>query len=80
MKFDGEEHLGVIAQEVEGVYPQLVSTDSSGYKSVNYTNLVAPLIEAIKELKSEKDAEIDELKTKNDALNTRLSALEATLK
>lgn len=40
--------IGVIAQEVEKVYPELVTT-SNGTKAVQYGNLVAPLIEAIKE-------------------------------
>jgi hypothetical protein len=42
--------LGVIAQEVEQVFPELVRVDHRGYKMVNYAGLVAPLIEAVKEL------------------------------
>jgi hypothetical protein len=42
--------LGVIAQEVEEVFPELVTTAPNGYKQVNYLGLIAPLIEAIKEL------------------------------
>jgi hypothetical protein len=42
--------LGVIAQEVEQVFPELVVTDELGYKRVNYIGLIAPLIEAVKEL------------------------------
>jgi hypothetical protein len=42
--------LGVIAQEVEQVFPELVHTDARGYKMVNYAGLIAPLIEAVKEL------------------------------
>lgn len=42
--------LGVIAQEVEEVFPELVRTDELGYKQVNYVGLIAPLIEAVKEL------------------------------
>lgn len=46
----GEAGIGLIAQNVETVYPELVKTDGkSGMKSVEYGNLVAPLIEAIKE-------------------------------
>ena len=46
----GEPEIGLIAQEVEEVYPDLVITDpNSGLKAVKYGNLVAPLIEAIKE-------------------------------
>ncbi|MBO1350453.1 MAG: tail fiber domain-containing protein [Hormoscilla sp. GUM202] len=41
-------HLGLVAQEVEKVFPELVSTDSQGMKSLNYSGLIAPLIEAIK--------------------------------
>ncbi len=41
--------IGVIAQEVEKVFPEVVSTDNDGYKSVAYNKLVAPMIEAIKE-------------------------------
>lgn len=42
--------MGVIAQEVEKVFPELVSTDEEGHKRVAYHGLVAPLIEAVKEL------------------------------
>ncbi|MBO7433796.1 MAG: tail fiber domain-containing protein, partial [Salinivirgaceae bacterium] len=54
--FDNKTHIGVIAQEVEKVFPELVNTDESGYKSVEYANIAPVLIEAIKELKAEKDA------------------------
>jgi trimeric autotransporter adhesin len=40
----------VIAQEVEKVFPQLVSTDEQGRKQADYSGLIAPLIEAGKEL------------------------------
>jgi len=42
--------LGVIAQEVEAQYPEIVVIGDDGKKSVRYDRLVAPLIEAIKEL------------------------------
>mgnify|MGYP001192489178 CR=1 FL=1 len=51
-----ERGIGVIAQEIEQVLPEVVQDGS--YKSVAYGNVVGVLIEAIKELKSE----IDELK------------------
>lgn len=47
---DSGDQLGVIAQEVEAVFPELVGTDSDGYRFVRYQKLVAPLIEAVKEL------------------------------
>ena len=48
-----EKKIGVIAQEVEKVLPEVVSDGE--YKSVAYGNMVGVLIEAIKELKSELD-------------------------
>jgi 6-pyruvoyl-tetrahydropterin synthase len=46
---------GVIAQEVEQVLPEVVSTDENGYKSVAYGNLVGLLVEAIKEQQTQID-------------------------
>jgi len=45
----GNHEMGVIAQEVELVVPELVLTDENGIKSVAYGNTVALLIEAVKE-------------------------------
>ena len=63
---DIEKHqIGVIAQEVEKVLPDIVHTNEEGMKSVAYGNLVAVLIESVKELKgeiSELRAELNELK------------------
>jgi hypothetical protein len=59
--------IGVIAQEIEEVFPELVSTNDEGTKSVAYGNLVGALIESIKELKMEINdlkSEIAELKAK----------------
>tara|TARA_R110002012_G_scaffold241407_1_gene415625 strand:+ start:448 stop:1110 length:663 start_codon:yes stop_codon:yes gene_type:complete len=49
---DGGQQLGVIAQEVEEVFPQVVRTakDEKGTKSVDYGRLTGALIEAVKEL------------------------------
>lgn len=64
-KEGGTRNIGVIAQDVERVYPELVNTDKkTGLKSVEYGNLVAPLIEAIKE----QQIQIDALKKEVDAL------------
>ena len=41
--------IGVIAQDVEAVLPEAVTTAEDGYKSVNYNHLIALLIEAVKE-------------------------------
>ena len=45
--------VGVIAQEIEAVLPQLVQTRENGYKAVKYDKLVALLIEGIKEQQSQ---------------------------
>ena len=61
---NNREQIGVIAQEVEKEFPELVS-EHEGIKSVAYGNLVAVAFEAIKELKAEVDTlreEIRELK------------------
>jgi hypothetical protein len=47
--------IGVGAQTVEKVFPELVSTGSDGIKSVDYQKLVAPIIEALRELKVDND-------------------------
>lgn len=44
--------IGFIAQEIEEYLPEVVQTDADGYKSINYTRIVALLVEAIKELKN----------------------------
>lgn len=50
---EAERKVGVIAQEVERIVPELVIENASGYKSVAYTNALGLIIEAIKELKDE---------------------------
>jgi hypothetical protein len=44
-----KQSIGVIAQDVEKVLPEVVETDIEGLKSVAYSNMVGLLIEAIKE-------------------------------
>ncbi len=58
----GKDNIGVIAQDVEKVFPEIVHTDDNGLKSVEYGNLVAPLIEAIKEQQKQIDALKAEIK------------------
>lgn len=48
--------VGVIAQEIEKVLPEVVATRGDGTKAVKYDRIVALLIEAIKELKTEVDS------------------------
>jgi hypothetical protein len=59
--------IGLVAQEVEEVYPELVMTSHDGYKSVKYQNITAILIEGMKEqqkhieLQDEKIAKLEAL-------------------
>lgn len=64
-KRDGRADLGVIAQNVEQVFPELVIQDEAGIRAVEYGNMVAPIIEAIREL----DAENKKLRAEIDASN-----------
>lgn len=47
--FNENLQIGLLAQEVEKVYPALVFTDKDGYKSVDYARLTPVLLQAIKE-------------------------------
>ncbi len=62
--FPTETQMGLIAQEVEKVAPEVVNTDVNGYKSVNYGHLVGLLIEAIKE----QQQQMDQLRAENSQL------------
>lgn len=64
-KDSGEKEIGLIAQDVENVVPELVVTGKNDMKAVKYGNIVALLIEAVKEQQKEIDtlrAELDSLK------------------
>ena len=61
---DNKKYMGVIAQELLDVIPEVVSETDSGMYTVAYGNITALLIEAIKE----QQAQIDELKAKLDGL------------
>jgi len=57
--------MGLIGQEVEQIFPEVVDTDEEGFKSIQYGKLTAALIEAIKEQQRQIDqlrAELEELR------------------
>jgi hypothetical protein len=64
---DGKRQIGLIAQDVEEVFPEVVTTPDDGAceKGLLTTGLDAVLVEAIKELKAE-----------NESLKDRIEALE----
>ncbi|MBP7884758.1 tail fiber domain-containing protein [Patescibacteria group bacterium] len=78
-KADGKKAIGLIAQEVEKVFPDLVDTDDRGFKSVQYGNLVAPIIEAIHILTDQIQTLFDKYVSQQkqiDSLEARIESLE----
>ena len=74
----GGTQIGLIAQDVAPVFPELVSTDRDGEQSIAYAQMVAPLIEAVKTLKADNDAlkaELAEMRRRVETLETRVNAL-----
>ena len=67
---DGRKDMGVIAQNVAEIFPFIVHTNSFGQKSVEYDSLIGPMIEAIRELKSEND----DLSLRMDKMADKLDA------
>lgn len=63
LKETKQHQIGVIAQEIEQIIPQVVSTSTDGRKSVSYGNIVGLLIEAIKEQQ-------DQIKELKQTINT----------
>ena len=57
--------IGVVAQEIQEIMPEIVATRANGYLGVKYEKIVPLLIESIKELKKE----VEDIKQKCDCLN-----------
>lgn len=72
LKRDAGLQIGLIAQNVESVFPELVTNDDKGMKSVAYQNLVPVLIEAVKE----QQGIIQKQQTTIDDLAKRIEKLE----
>lgn len=65
--FNAGQQVGLIAQEVEKIVPEVVSENPDGYKAIDYSKLVPLLIESIKAQQAmllKQQAEIDALKKK----------------
>ncbi|TSC82057.1 MAG: hypothetical protein G01um101420_587 [Parcubacteria group bacterium Gr01-1014_20] len=67
---DSVRHYGFIAQELEKVVPEAVSTDVDGYKSVGKDSLIPILVQAVQE----QQKIIDELKSEAARLKNELKA------
>jgi len=84
--FENGLQYGMIAQELEKIIPELVETDSEGWKSIEYSHLVPLLIEAIKEQqaiinqqKATFKAELGETNSQLKSLFEKFQALELDL-
>jgi prepilin-type N-terminal cleavage/methylation domain-containing protein len=76
---DNKPDAGVIAQEVESVFPQAVRTATNGFKRVAYDKLVLPLIEAVKELHAlvkSVIARLDSVENKQAEAEAKIAALQ----
>ncbi|MGE0481866.1 MAG: tail fiber domain-containing protein [Phycisphaerae bacterium] len=78
-QFSDIRQIGFIAQEIEEVIPEAVLQGSDGYYTVDYGRVTPMLVEAIKELRAEKDAETAALRLDNETLRARVDRLEALL-
>lgn len=77
--FSKDRQVGLIAQDVRKVAPEVVRQDEDGYLAVDYGRLTPLIVSAIKQVKSEKDDQIASLHAENAALKARLDRLESML-
>lgn len=75
-KFGTKQSFGLIAQEVETLFPDLVSTDAKGFKAINYSKLPLLTIQAVKELKTENDSLREQLQNQQKQLDELKKAVE----
>ncbi|MBL7775019.1 MAG: tail fiber domain-containing protein, partial [Saprospiraceae bacterium] len=77
--FSDQRQIGLLAQEVEQYFPEIVHTDADGYKSVDYSRLTPVLIEALKAQQQQIErlnAQVEKL----ERMEARLEALEREIK
>lgn len=72
--------IGLIAEEVERVFPDWVEKDADGYRYVTERSTTALMVEALRDLRAEKDAALAEKQKQIDSLEARLRRLEEAMK
>lgn len=77
--FSALRQTGFIAQEIQSVMPEVVGEGADGYLFVDYSRLTPMLVAAMRELRSEKDAQIARQREQIETLTTHLQNLEARL-
>jgi len=60
--FDSDKHFGLIAQDVEKIFPDLVKTDQNGYKAVAYDKLSVILLEGMKDQQQQIESQNEKIK------------------
>ncbi len=75
-RFKAGRQIGVIAQEVEAVVPELVLSDHEGYKAVDYSKFTPILIEAIKEQQQQIDTQQERVNTQQEQINMLINEIE----
>jgi hypothetical protein len=71
--------IGLMAQEVERVFPDWVAKDEQGFRYVTERSTTALMVEALRDLRAEKDTAIQTLRDENSLLKARLDRLENAL-
>ena len=68
--------IGLMADEVERVFPDWVTRDEQGMRMVTERSTTALMVEALRDLRAEKDAQIAQQRAENAELKARLERLE----
>jgi len=77
-KTDNKKHIGLIAQEVEKIIPELITEDEKGNKAITYSGMVPVMVEAMKEQQKIIEKLRKELKmqeNKNDELQQKIDKI-----
>jgi hypothetical protein len=70
-------HTGLIAQEVEEVFPEWVTTRPNGYKAINYSSqLQIHLLSALQELKTKSDVELESIAIQQQQMRDAIDSLQ----
>jgi hypothetical protein len=78
--FGQSQSFGLVAQEVNEVMPELVTTDDQGFGAVRYGKLPLLLLQGIKELKSENDGLKQRLREETDTNKQQQGQIDALKK